>query len=65
MAVALLRGGAWIEILLVVFVTQDVVVALLRGGAWIEIWIRFASYCCRVNVALLRGGAWIEIYGTN
>ena len=35
--VALLRGGAWIEILEERPMGLDVFVALLRGGAWIEI----------------------------
>ena len=36
-AVALLRGGAWIEIVLTRFSVPSELVALLRGGAWIEI----------------------------
>ena len=35
--VALLRGGAWIEIWHFKSTRTPLVVALLRGGAWIEI----------------------------
>ena len=36
--VALLRGGAWIEMSKsIVNYTEGAIVALLRGGAWIEI----------------------------
>ena len=35
--VALLRGGAWIEILDKELDPKHKIVALLRGGAWIEI----------------------------
>ena len=35
--VALLRGGAWIEILSRRRNVSTISVALLRGGAWIEI----------------------------
>ena len=58
--VALLRGGAWIEM---INLTTSVIVgsvALLRGGAWIEIAENKVSTTL-VAVALLRGGAWIEI----
>ena len=36
-AVALLRGGAWIEIQKNALASSRTLVALLRGGAWIEI----------------------------
>ena len=58
--VALLRGGAWIEIYAVKLHADDPQVALLRGGAWIEI-TRLATTRQKTTVALLRGGAWIEI----
>ena len=58
--VALLRGGAWIEIPEAVLAGKIKVVALLRGGAWIEILLR-RSVAPWPRVALLRGGAWIEI----
>ena len=35
--VALLRGGAWIEMFELGQQYQELAVALLRGGAWIEI----------------------------
>ena len=35
--VALLRGGAWIEMIWLLVNTYKAIVALLRGGAWIEI----------------------------
>ena len=38
--VALLRGGAWIEMLLTTPFMAESIVALLRGGAWIEIYVR-------------------------
>ena len=37
LVVALLRGGAWIEIGMSEVFGITLVVALLRGGAWIEI----------------------------
>ena len=59
-AVALLRGGAWIEIQRKVWYYNSIEVALLRGGAWIEIFLLTPLKAARF-VALLRGGAWIEI----
>ena len=58
--VALLRGGAWIEMLCLECLRPLSMVALLRGGAWIEIIHARISLNLMV-VALLRGGAWIEI----
>ena len=59
-AVALLRGGAWIEIMQEAIDEIKENVALLRGGAWIEI-SAIAPIDTTLQVALLRGGAWIEI----
>ena len=58
--VALLRGGAWIEIQAIQSPMRQRLVALLRGGAWIEI-LSPDSVANELAVALLRGGAWIEI----
>ena len=60
--VALLRGGAWIEICDRQDRRSNGHVALLRGGAWIEILTR-NEQVVMTDVALLRGGAWIEIIG--
>ena len=59
--VALLRGGAWIEIQEVPEANDGGSVALLRGGAWIEIFFGRLVARFKRRVALLRGGAWIEI----
>ena len=37
LSVALLRGGAWIEMIDMLVIALLERVALLRGGAWIEI----------------------------
>ncbi len=58
--VALLRGGAWIEINHAIDGGYNLIVALLRGGAWIEIPEDKPQHPTP-QVALLRGGAWIEI----
>ena len=44
LVVALLRGGAWIEIMTLKNTTNGTSVALLRGGAWIEIALRSVAW---------------------
>ena len=60
-SVALLRGGAWIEIKRLASIEDIDAVALLRGGAWIEITNIEVNGKSTATVALLRGGAWIEM----
>ena len=59
-AVAFLRGNAWIEIHLPATLPYPYPVAFLRGNAWIEI-LLLTLRLSIIQVAFLRGSAWIEI----
>ena len=59
--VALLRGGAWIEISLFQRTNPDIKSHSFAGVRGLK-WTDGADQNDQTNVALLRGGAWIEIW---